>query len=47
MSGADRYDEGVWLAVTCTVLGTLDGKEVVFVLRLHAKVRTHMDASSQ
>ena len=47
MSGANRCDEGVWLAVKCTVLGSLDGKEVVFVLRLHAKVRTHTDASSQ
>lgn len=39
--GANTGEKGVSpLAVNCTIFGALDGKEVAFVLRLHANVRT-------
>ena len=42
MHGANGDDERVWLlAVKCTLSGALDGKEVAFMLRLHANVRTY------
>ena len=42
MHGANEGGKGVWLlAVNCTVSGALDGKEVAFMLRLHANVRTY------
>ena len=42
MHGAIEGGKRVWLlAVNCTVSGALDGKEVAFMLRLHANVRTY------
>lgn len=42
MHGADGGVEEAWLLfIKCTVFGALDGKEVAFMLRLHANVRTY------